>query len=104
MVSNVGEEESRFCFRANLQHTMTLNTASKHRTQQILLLILIGVIVLSLWPDNFPANMIGLIAAITGGFSLLFLRQRLGKRAFITFMLVFILAISAAAINLIVTR
>lgn len=83
---------------------MTPNTTAKRRTQQMLLVTLIGVLLLSLWPDNFPANMIGLVIAITCGFSLPFLRQRLGKRNFIFFMLVFILVIAAAAINTMVTR
>jgi len=83
---------------------MISNTVTKRRTQQILLTVLIGAILFSLWPGNFSANMIGLVIAIIGGFSLPFLRQRLGKSNFIILMLAFILVIAAAAINTMVTR
>lgn len=83
---------------------MRPNTVATRRTQRILLVILIGVLLLSLWPDNFPANMVGLVMAILGGFSLPFLRPRLGRGNFIIFMLAFILVISAASINLMIIR
>jgi hypothetical protein len=69
---------------------------TKRKMLLTLWLVVIGSIVLCLQPFDFVLNLVGFVMATVGGFSLIFLRRKIGRINFIVLELLFIAAIAVA--------